>query len=138
MATTSDLAKTFLHLDDDGGAEPVEPTPSFWTGRTSAGYARVMGAFDFAMAGDLHPSMQEMHPEADEVIYLASGAIDVVLEEAGGERAVALEEGEFAVVPRGVWHRLVVRQPGRLVFVNSRAGMQSRPWSGEASSAEPR
>ena len=30
------------------------------------------------------------------------------------------------VVPRGVWHRLVMRRPGRLLFINSRSGMQSR------------
>jgi mannose-6-phosphate isomerase-like protein (cupin superfamily) len=70
--------------------------------------------------------MQEMHPEADEVLFLVSGAVDVVLQNADAERTIALEAGQAAIVPRGVWHRLVMRHPGRLLFINSRTGMQSR------------
>jgi mannose-6-phosphate isomerase-like protein (cupin superfamily) len=70
--------------------------------------------------------MQEVHPLADEVLLLVSGAIDVVLEEAEAERTIALEAGQAAIVPRGIWHRLVMHQPGRLVFINSRTDMQSR------------
>jgi len=105
----------------------VPITPSFWRG-SAAGhvYDRVVGAFDFSSSADLHASMQEMHPLADELLILASGALDVILEEAGGERTIALEAGQGAIVPRGVWHRLVMRRPGRLLFINSRTDMQSR------------
>ena len=102
-------------------------TGSFWSGSDSAQYDRVVGAFDFRSARHLHASTQEMHPEADEVLLLISGAIDVVLEEADGERTIALEAGHAAIVPRGVWHRLVVRSPGRLLFINNRKGIRSRP-----------
>ena len=64
------------------------------------------------------------------MLFLVSGALDVVLEEAGLERTIALEAGSAAIVPRGVWHRLAMRAPGRLVFINSRTGMQTRPWKG--------
>lgn len=125
MAQTFDLSAGFVHLRDGGDAEPVQVTPAFWSGG-AVGYDRLVGAFDFRTAADLHSSMQEMHPAADEVLYLASGAIDVLLEEGDGERTVPLESGEAAIVPRGVWHRLVMRRPGRLVFINSRTGMQAR------------
>ena len=69
-----------------------------------------------------------MHPLADELLILVSGAIDVKLDESGAERTIALEAGEAAIVPRGVWHRLVMRRPGRLLFINSRTDMQSRPF----------
>ena len=133
MTTKSDLSKTFLHLDDEGGASPIALTRAFWSGQDSGRYARVMGAFDFEGPGDLHSAMQEVHPEADEVIYLASGAIDLLIEREGREERVALEAGQMAIVPRGVWHRLEMRAPGRLVFVNSRAGMRSRRWNGSRS-----
>ena len=128
MALSFDLATTFVHLRDGGDAEAVKVTPSFWRG-SAAGivYDRVVGAFEFTSAKDLHSSMQEMHPLADELLILASGAIDVNLEEAGVERTIALEAGQAAIVPRGVWHRLVMRRPGRLLFINSRTDMQSRP-----------
>lgn len=126
-----ELSKEFVHLADGGGAEWVELTPSFWRGGAAgARYDRVLGAFEFRSARDLHSEMQEMHPEGDEVLFLASGALDVLLDEAGAERSVALEAGQAAIVPRGVWHRLVMRRPGTLVFVNSRTGMQSRARGG--------
>lgn len=126
MARAFDLSTTFVHLADGGGAETVELTPSFWGESGGTPYDRLVGVFDFGSSEDLHASMQEMHPEADEVLFLVSGAIDIVLKEADGERAVALEAGQAAIVPRGVWHRLVMRHPGRLLFINSRAGMESR------------
>jgi mannose-6-phosphate isomerase-like protein (cupin superfamily) len=127
MAQPIDLARMFLHLGDDGGAEPVKVTGAFWSGKTSQQYDRVVGAFDFRSPSDLHASIQEMHPEVDEVLLLISGAIDVVLEEAEAERTIALEAGQAAIVPRGVWHRLVMRSPGRLLFINNRRGIRSRP-----------
>jgi mannose-6-phosphate isomerase-like protein (cupin superfamily) len=74
--------------------------------------------------------MQEVHPHADEVLLVVSGALDVVLEEGGAERTVPLEAGQAAIVPRGTWHRLLMRRPGRLVFINNRKAMQSRRSSG--------
>jgi mannose-6-phosphate isomerase-like protein (cupin superfamily) len=128
MSEALDLSTTFVHLRSGGDAEPVEPTPSFWRDSAAPGlYDRLVGSFDFRSAQDLHSSTQEMHPDADELIFLVSGAIDVVLEELGAERAIPLEAGQAAIVPRGVWHRLVMRKPGKLLFINSRSGMESRP-----------
>jgi len=127
MSRSFDLATTFVHLRDGGGAEPITLTRSFWSGGAAAdAYDRVLGAFNFATSADLHASMQEMHPQADEVLILASGALDVIVYWDGGERKIALEAGQAAIVPRGVWHRLVMRRPGRLLFINSRTEMQSR------------
>src|SRR5262245_3777464 len=101
-----DLTETFVRLTNLGAAEPIAVTPSFWRAAQCSS-ARVLGAVDFRSPRDLHSSQQEMHPEADEVLFLISGALDVVLDEAAGERALALGAGEAAIVPRGVWHRLV-------------------------------
>jgi mannose-6-phosphate isomerase-like protein (cupin superfamily) len=127
MPKTIDLTTTFIHLSDAGDAEAVKVTPTFWSGSSGNRYDRLTGIFDFSSASDLHSSMQEMHPEADEVLFLVSGAIDVMLEDGGVERVIALEAGQAAIVPRGAWHRLVMRRPGKLLFINSRRGMQGRP-----------
>jgi mannose-6-phosphate isomerase-like protein (cupin superfamily) len=125
MLQTFDIAKTFVHLHEGGDAEPVNLTPSFWSAEQRDGL--VFGAFDFASSRDLHSSTQEMHPAADEVLLLVSGALEIVLDEGATQRVIALTAGQAAIVPRGVWHHLEMREPGRLVFVNSRTGMQSRP-----------
>lgn len=127
MTRSIDLSCTFVHLTNRGDAEPVELTPAFWReSSSSARYDRLVGAFAFNSSKDLHSSMQEMHPEADELLFVVSGAIDVVLQETESERTIPLEVGQAAIVRRGVWHRLVMRQPGKLLFINSRTGMQSR------------
>ena len=127
MTQPIDLARTFVHLSSQGDAEHVELTPSFWReSSSSALYDRLVGAFEFHSPEDLHSSTQEMHPEADELLFLVSGAIDVVLQEGDAERTVALGAGQAAIVPRGIWHRLVMREPGKLLFINSRTGMESR------------
>jgi mannose-6-phosphate isomerase-like protein (cupin superfamily) len=128
LTTSFDLSRTFVHLRDGGDAEPVQPGRSFWRRSTvEALYDRIVGVFTFSTSADLHAAMEEMHPEADEVLYLVSGAVDVLLEDGGAECRVALEAGRAVIVPRGIWHRLVVRRPGALLFVNSRTAMQSRP-----------
>ena len=125
MLESFDLAKTFVHLSGDDGARLVNTT-SFWSAAEQRD-GLVLGAFEFASPRDLHTSMQEMHPAADEVILLVSGALAIVLDDGEAPRVVELTEGQAAIVPRGVWHHLEMREPGRLVFVNSRTGMQSRP-----------
>ncbi|HHM12350.1 MAG TPA: cupin domain-containing protein [Planctomycetaceae bacterium] len=128
MAQSVDLERSFVHLTRHGDAEPIELTPSFWRDSTSKDlYKRLVGVVAFASAEDLHSSSQEVHPEADELLFVISGAIDVVLQEGDSERIVPLEAGQAAIVPRGLWHRLIMRQPGKLLFINSRTGMKSRP-----------
>src|SRR4029453_15904316 len=127
MTQPLDLSSTFVHISNGGDRELVKLPASFWRGNSSVKrYDRLVGTFDFKSSKDLHSTMQEMHPEADELLYVVSGAIDVIFEEAPAELTVPLDAGQATVVPRGVWHRLVMRQQGKLLFINSRTGMQSR------------
>jgi len=63
------------------------------------------------------PHDGEMHPDGDELLYLVSGAISVRLELPDGDRTVDLAAGDALVVPQGVWHRLTLREPGRLIHI---------------------
>ena len=125
MKDQFDLSSTFVHIDDAGNATPIKLAPAFWRD-TSFKYDRLVGTFEFRSDDDLHSSMQEMHPEADELLFLVSGAIDVIIDKSGSEQVVSLEAGQAALVPRDLWHRLVMRRPGKLLFINSRTGMRSR------------
>jgi mannose-6-phosphate isomerase-like protein (cupin superfamily) len=125
MAHGHELSSTFIHLREGGEAEPVKVSRSLFA-RAGASYDRLFGAFDFARPSDLHGSAEEVHPGGDEVLYLVSGAIQLVLVTEEGEHRIDLDPGQVAIVPCGVWHRLVMRRPGRLLFINSRAGMRSR------------
>ncbi|MGH0029376.1 MAG: cupin domain-containing protein [Myxococcota bacterium] len=127
MARTLDLTRTFLHVRDGGDLDPIEVGPGFFRESIAERtYDRVAGVFAFETGDDLHSSLQEVHPQADELLFLLEGAIDVVIDGEDGRETVSLEAGHALVVPRGRWHHLIVRAPGRFFFLNSRTGMQSR------------
>ena len=69
----------------------------------------------------------EMHPDGDEVLTLLSGQFDIVLDEGGVERTIALTPGQGALVPRGVWHRMVIKVPGELLFLTPGDTTEHRP-----------
>jgi mannose-6-phosphate isomerase-like protein (cupin superfamily) len=84
------------------------------------------------------PHNGEMHPDGDELLYLISGRVTVVLEEAGGERVVELAAGQAIVVPQGTWHRVVLAEPSHLVHITPGPGGEHRPLStNEVPSASP-
>jgi mannose-6-phosphate isomerase-like protein (cupin superfamily) len=67
-----------------------------------------------------------MHPEGDEILSLVSGAIDFVVEERGERRTVELRPGRTFVVPRGAWHRALVKEPSVVLAVTYGRGTQHR------------
>ena len=73
------------------------------------------------------PHGGECHPDGDEILYLISGSIEVTLEEPEGERTVEVAPGEAFVVPRGVWHRVNLREPSQLLFITPGPRADHRP-----------
>ena len=130
MTTAHDPFATFLHLHAGGAATAAPVTATFWRDLVTGTDDRVVGAAHGRTAADFHPSECEMHPQGDEVLCLLKGALDVVLEEPAGDRAVPLASGQVFVVPRGVWHRLVLRDPADLLFITPPHGTQLRPARG--------
>jgi mannose-6-phosphate isomerase-like protein (cupin superfamily) len=104
-----DLSSDPVQFTSDGGVEPVVqrgPIPPSVAGRL-AGEARMTTS---------PPHAGEMHPDGDELLYLVEGAIDLILDEESGERQVPLQPGQAFVVTRGVWHRVVIKAPCRLLY----------------------
>ena len=130
-----DLSGTFVHLEDGGEALPVEVTESFWqeltTGEAqSDGVARIAAGGGWLVTSnrfERDTPTWEIHPEGDELLVMLSGALDVVFDGEGGARTIALDAGEACRVPRGTWHRLVVREPGVMLGVTRGKGTQVRP-----------
>ena len=128
-----DPKTTYIFAEGGGGALRAEVTPTFWQelisgdtrdpaiARIRNGDGWLVGAF--ALTGASH---WEMHPAGDEILFLVSGAVDVILEDTGGERVVELQPGTACLVPRGVWHRQIVHQPGDLLAITYGRGTQHR------------
>jgi mannose-6-phosphate isomerase-like protein (cupin superfamily) len=58
----------------------------------------------------------ERHLDADEVLYLISGAFRLSLELDDGRTEIPVKAGEAVIVPQGIWHRLIVDQPCHYLF----------------------
>ncbi len=82
------------------------------------------------------PHAGEMHPDADELLYLVSGGLRVHLELEDGDVEAALGPGQALVVPRGVWHRILLDAPGHLVHITPGPRGEHRPLPGRRGSID--
>jgi hypothetical protein len=123
-----DPLATFVHLADGPKATLVPVGDDFWQtlgDRTELHEGRLVTATRFRTQGDW--AHWERHPDGDEVVCLLSGAMDLVLDEDGRRRVVALRGRSACVVPRGVWHLGLVREPSEALFVTRGKGTEHRP-----------
>ena len=72
------------------------------------------------------PHNGELHPDADELLFLVSGRVLVYLELPDGEQTVEVNAGQALVVPRGVWHKILLQEPGQLVHITPGPGGEHR------------
>jgi mannose-6-phosphate isomerase-like protein (cupin superfamily) len=78
------------------------------------------------------PHRGEVHPDGDELLYVVSGTIELILDDGdeqviGMETKVVLHAGDAYVVPRGVWHQLETVEPTHLVHVTPGPNGGHRP-----------
>jgi mannose-6-phosphate isomerase-like protein (cupin superfamily) len=118
-----------IHLSDAEGAQLLPADSAFWKRVTSdpeLSEGRMLGIEAVRTDDDVHASKWERHPNGDELLCVVSGQIDVVLEESSGERLISLGPLNGLIVPQGVWHRLLVREPAVLIGVTRHADTQHR------------
>ena len=118
---------TYVHLAEDGAATEVPGGEAFWSMPTAEmeryGNGWLVSEFEF----DADWPNWEMHPNADEFVYLLSGSVEVLLEHPEGVQKVALKNNAALVVPRGIWHTAKVTAPSRMLHVTRGAGTEHRP-----------
>ena len=74
------------------------------------------------------PHNGEMHPDGDELLYLVSGSLDLVVEEGGTHDEVGeitrtrFSAGQGVLIPRGVWHKVEVLEPTELIHLTPGPG----------------
>jgi quercetin dioxygenase-like cupin family protein len=69
-----------------------------------------------------------MHPNGTEVVVCTAGRMVLTQELADGRReTVALEPGEYAINPPGVWHTADVDGEATALFITPGIGTQHRP-----------
>jgi mannose-6-phosphate isomerase-like protein (cupin superfamily) len=123
---TLDLSTTYICLSPDGAASTIEVTSDFWSSiddRDDLSEGRLVAEFDFR---EDWPHW-EMHPHGEEILVLLSGAMELVLDDGSGvERVAELLPSRAFIVPRGTWHRAIVRLPCRLLGITYGRGTEHR------------
>lgn len=127
------LDETYAFLKD-GGSAPLVPTAGLWqelmSGQPKSEGAVLLATGDGWLVAlytlDSDAPAWEMHPSGDELLTMLSGEMDVVFERTDGEASITIHTGETCVVPRGTWHRQVVRQVGRYIGMTYGRGTQHR------------
>ena len=126
-------SSTFVHLDPAGGVTTIKVDKTFWAGLRSR---RIEGRLA-GLVSMYRDFSWEMHPDGDELLWVVTGAIAVVLERDGAEHVAEVSAGRAFVVPRGVWHRVLVREPGKLMFCTPGPRTEHRPARRAASQKSP-
>ncbi|MBU0726465.1 MAG: cupin domain-containing protein [Alphaproteobacteria bacterium] len=119
------LFDTYFQLRADGVALPMPVTPEFWA---ELGTEKLPFAGWLVSSFEMQPGAThwECHPQGDEIVFMLSGAIDVVLEEEAGNRTLSLAAGQSGFIPRGLWHQIVIHAPSRTLFLTAGEGTEHR------------
>ena len=72
------------------------------------------------------PHGGERHPDGDELIYVVSGRVRVVID-SNELAARELASGEACIVPKGEWHRVRLLEPTRLIAITPGPRHDYRP-----------
>jgi mannose-6-phosphate isomerase-like protein (cupin superfamily) len=72
------------------------------------------------------PHNGEMHPDGDEILYIASGRMRLTGDSDPGAQ-IELGPGDACIVPKGEWHRLSVVEPTVLVHITPGPRGEHRP-----------
>jgi hypothetical protein len=118
---------TYLQLRADGTATPLAGGEKFWSLPIAdiEALGRDWLVSEYVFSADW-PTW-EMHPNADEFVYLLAGSVDLLLETTAGPQCVPLRGCAAVLVPRGIWHTAKVHAPSRLLHITLGAGTQTRP-----------
>jgi mannose-6-phosphate isomerase-like protein (cupin superfamily) len=121
-----DPADTYLLLDASGHCAPLAGGEAFWQKSAdelnAIGNAWLVSEFRF----DSDWPNWEMHPEADEVVYLLEGHVELLLQLPEGLRSQRIEGRGAVVVPRGIWHTARTNAPCRMLHLTMGKGTQTR------------
>jgi mannose-6-phosphate isomerase-like protein (cupin superfamily) len=112
IATFEPSRTQLLHLATDLSMRVVPADAAYWDHtdrRPELADGHILSVFGYEATREI----RERHAVGDEFLYVLSGAITAHLD----AEAVDLDPGDGVIIPQGAWHRVVVREPGRLLFV---------------------
>jgi mannose-6-phosphate isomerase-like protein (cupin superfamily) len=109
------LDEAMLHLDGVGPIAVLERAAASRVSRHRSELAtgHLVSVFTYAATWPY----RECHPDGDELAFVLSGEVDVLLDAGDGEHPTHARAGEACIVPAGCWHRLRLQRESTVLFV---------------------
>jgi len=125
-----DPENEFVYLTGDGRGTVIPGGPAFWSRpeQELEGFGRGWLITQFVCTQDW--ASWEMHPAAEEFVYLLDGEVEFLLDLPSGIQGSRLVDRGAVLVPRGVWHTARVFKPSRMLFVTMGAGTRHKAANG--------
>lgn len=117
MQNFTNLFENYLSLKSGGEIETLEGGDKFWSLPTDE--MEKIGEdwliTEFESITDW--KSWEMHPNGEEIVYLLSGAADLILEKDGVTKTFELRGKGLVVIERGTWHTAKVFEPSIMLVI---------------------
>lgn len=59
----------------------------------------------------------EMHPHAEEIVYLLSGEMDLLLEKDSFSQTIELRSNGLVIIPPNTWHTAKILKPSKMLVI---------------------
>jgi mannose-6-phosphate isomerase-like protein (cupin superfamily) len=121
---TINLSETYLSLGESGEIQSIEGGNKFWSlpfdEIAKFGENWLITEFDF----DEDWKTWEMHPHGEEVVYLLSGSMDLIMEKDGVFQTVELRKKGLVIIPRRTWHTAKVFESSKMLIITHGKGTE--------------
>lgn len=121
------LSENAAHLTEDLGVDAVAFGSEFWGQLEDNPHLLKGRVFGVVHKDPAPPTFKEMHPEGDEILFVHYGQMDVILYEDEAEEVIPLSKGQWALIPKGVWHTIHVKAPTEVIFITPMEGTEGKP-----------
>lgn len=112
-----DLTAEYLSLGENGTIQSTAGGDKFWSLPVEEiekfGENWLITEFYF----DRDWQTWEKHPHGEEIVYLLSGAMDLILEKGETRQVIELRSKGLVVVPRDTWHTAKVFAPSNVLVI---------------------
>lgn len=130
MTTTGpvhDIVSTFAVLAPDTRVTPVNVSSTLYA-ELDRDFAAFRGHWLFSRHAFSEAwSSWERHPAGDEIVFLLSGDVTLVLDTPLGESNTRLSRaGSYLIVPANTWHTARPHAPSEMLFITPGEGTEHR------------
>ena len=113
-----DLTQTYTLLHASGEVEQVKGGERFWEAPRPV--KDRVGQHWLLYESYYQKDWNEwvMHPACDELIYLLSGSLEIILDLRCHEKIISLKPNDVATIPRSIWHTIKIYRPSHVLNIS--------------------